>query len=469
MSKIVEGTNNADIINYPFGASYDDDTIYGYGGSDVISGSFGDDTILGGSGNDIIDGEDDNDTLKGGGGADLIDGGNGIDTASYGDSPAGVTVSLISDMASGGDATGDELDDIENLIGSIHADTLIGDNGVNVLDGQGGNDELKGYGGGDTLRGSLGNDSLYGMDGIDTLHGQDGNDYLDGGAGSDDMFGGIGNDTYVVDNAGDDVFESVGQGNDVVRASVSWTMTAGASIETLETTNAAGTAAISFTGNANANHLIGNNGGNYLNGGGGADHMTGNGGNDIYVVDNALDWITETAGQGLDVVQTSVSWTLTPGADVETLHASNWSSTDPLNLTGNETGNVVWGNAGNNVLNGREGNDELIGVSGEDSFLFNTELDADTNVDVITGFDANDTIWLDDDIFSSGLVTNNSVAGSQFVIGAAALDAGDRIIYNDVTGAVYYDSDGTGGTAAIQFATLSAGLALTNFDFFVVA
>jgi Ca2+-binding RTX toxin-like protein len=469
MGKIVEGTNNADIINYPFGASYDDDTIYGYGGNDVISGSFGDDTILGGSGNDTIDGEDDNDTLKGGGGADVIDGGDGIDTASYGDSPAGVTVSLIGGMASGGDATGDELDDIENLIGSIHADTLIGDNGVNVLDGQGGNDELKGYGGGDTLWGSLGNDSLYGMEGVDTLHGQDGNDHLNGGAGSDDMFGGIGNDTYVVDNAGDDVFESVGQGNDVVRASVSWSMTAGASVETLETTNAAGTAAINFTGNANANHLIGNNGGNYLNGGGGADHMTGNGGNDIYVVDNALDWITETAGQGLDAVQTNVSWTLTPGADVETLHTTSWSSTDPLNLTGNETGNVVWGNAGNNVLNGGDGNDELIGVSGEDSFLFNTALNAATNVDVITDFDVySDTILLDQTIFSSSLGLGN-ISSGELVIGAAALEANDRIIYNSATGALYYDSDGVGGTAQIQFATLSTGLALTNLDFLVVA
>jgi serralysin len=54
------------------------------------------------------------------------------------------------------------------------------------------------------------------------------------------------------------------------------------------------------------------------------------------------------------------------------------------------------------------------------------------------------------------------------VIGAAALDAGDRIIYNSMTGAVSYDSDGNGAIAAVQFATLSPGLALTNHDFFVV-
>jgi len=168
-------------------------------------------------------------------------------------------------------------------------------------------------------------------------------------------------------------------------------------------------------------------------------------------------------------VQTSVSWTLTPGADVETLHTTSWSSTDPLNLTGNETGNVVWGNVGNNVLNGGDGNDELIGVSGEDSFRFDTALNAATNVDTITDFDVySDTILLDQTIFSSSLGLGNISAG-EFVIGAAALDANDRIIYNSASGALFYDSDGVGGTAQIQFATLSTGLALTNLDFLVVA
>jgi serralysin len=135
------------------------------------------------------------------------------------------------------------------------------------------------------------------------------------------------------------------------------------------------------------------------------------------------------------------------------------------------------GNNGNNTVNGGHGNDELTGLGGMDWFLFDTPLDAMFNVDRITDFNVtNDTIRLDATIFSSSLTPDNSVAGSQFVIGTAALDAGDRIIYNNATGVVLYDSDGTGATAAIQFAQLSAGLAdptdidpLTNFDFFVVA
>ena len=98
--------------------------------------------------------------------------------------------------------------DIENLTGSIYADTLWGDDGVNELMGMDGNDALKGFGGADSLHGGNGNDTLAGMDGADTLN---------GGAGADTMQGGTGDDTYYVDNGADDVIEVAGQGFDRVR------------------------------------------------------------------------------------------------------------------------------------------------------------------------------------------------------------------------------------------------------------
>ena len=68
----------------------------------------------------------------------------------------------------------------------------------------------------------------------------------------------------------------------------------------------------------------------------------------------------------------------------------------------------------------------------------------------------------------AALKATGTLAESAFYAGAAAHDASDRIIYNKATGALSYDADGKGGTAAVQFATLGSGLALTHADFMVV-
>jgi Ca2+-binding RTX toxin-like protein len=101
--------------------------------ADVLHGLDGDDLLFGGSGNDILDG---------GSGADTLIGGPGTDTADYSLSPTAVTVSLLTGTGSGGDAQGDVLGGIENLIGSAFADQLIGSSGDNTLDGGAGVDTM---------------------------------------------------------------------------------------------------------------------------------------------------------------------------------------------------------------------------------------------------------------------------------------------------------------------------------------
>jgi Ca2+-binding RTX toxin-like protein len=469
MPNFVHGTSGKDWIDFDWlsGPNNGADWVFGYEGNDTIFGFDGNDRLMGMGGDDDLFGGDDDDRLIGGAGSDWLHGGNGEDEADYSGSASGVTVSLISDMASGGDAAGDELDSIENLNGSNHADTLIGDNGLNLLFGEGGNDTLKGYGGVDFIWGGLGNDSLYGMDEHDVLRGNDGHDHINGGPGADLMIGGIGNDTYSVDHTLDEVTEAIGEGNDTVYASVDWTLTPDAHVETLRTTNDAGAGAIDLTGNNIANHVIGNDGNNVLDGGGGIDHMTGNNGHDIYYVDNAIDWITELGGEGVDEVRASVSWTLTTGADVETLRTTNDFGMSAIHLTGNASGNVVRGNAGNNVINGGDGNDELSGLGGLDQFRFDTELSEAFNVDIITDFYApDDAIFLDNAVFTSLPV--NALVPERFVYGTAALDANDNIIYDG--SALYYDSDGNGAAPAIQFAQVqvTAGPALSYQDIFVL-
>jgi len=430
-----------------------------------IKGTSGDDLLWGTGGQDAIYGYGGNDWLTGNGGADRLDGGAGIDSAFYDDSTVGVFVNLATGRGHWGSAEGDTLVSIEYVYGSYHNDTITGNDESNDLYGLSGNDNLRGGGGVDGLAGDEGDDNLVGGGGADYLEGGNGDDTVDYGSSPATVFPLRG---FVI---------SWGVTVDLSANQAYWGDAEGDTFSGIENVSGSyyddtltGTDGRNLLyGHVGTDRLSGLGGDDTLIGGEGSDTMIGGLGNDTYYVDDAGDSITEYGGQGIDEVRTMVSWTLTAGADVETLRITYDVFPVAINLTGNANGNVVIGGAGNNVINGDSGNDELTGLGGQDSFLFDSALSAAFNIDQITDFNVvDDTIWLDDDIFSS-LSGGNSLAGGQFVTGSAALDAGDRIIYNDATGAVLYDSDGTGPTAAVQFARLNAGLPLTNLDFFVVA
>jgi len=217
--------------------------------------------------------------------------------------------------------------------------------------------------------------------------------------------------------------------------------------------------------------------------------MKGDAGDDTYVVDNAGDLVIENSPvDGIDTVQSNVGFTL--GSFVEHLLLTGAAA---VNGTGNGLDNVIIGNNAANLLQGLAGNDTLSGAggadtleggigddnllgggghdvmtggTGQDGFRFDTALSATNNVDGILDFSvADDTIYLDDAIFA-GLATGPLAVGA-FRAGSAALDGDDRILYDAATGHISYDSDGVGGTAAILFATVTPGLALTNADFIV--
>ena len=124
-----------------------------------LTGSAHDDTLIGDAGNNV---------LEGGAGADTLDGGDGIDTASYAGSTSRVDVRLSGTVVNYGDATGDTLTNIENLIGSAHNDILVGNGSANALTGNGGNDLLWASSGDDILTGGPGADRLVGGAGYDT-------------------------------------------------------------------------------------------------------------------------------------------------------------------------------------------------------------------------------------------------------------------------------------------------------------
>ncbi|TIW50500.1 MAG: calcium-binding protein [Mesorhizobium sp.] len=212
-----------------------------------------------------------------------------------------------------------------------------------------------------------------------------------------------------------------------------------------------------------AQTIEGNAGANTLNGGVGADTMIGHGGNDEYYVDNTGDKVVESSGQGQDRVWTSVSYAISAGSSIEVLGTTKDAGTTAINLTGNESAQTIQGNAGANVINGGGGADKLSGFGGNDIFVFNSAL-GNGNVDKVVDFNQ-DKIHLDDAIFAE--LKLGKLASDSFFAGNAAHDSSDHIIYNRSTGALSYDSDGTGGASQTQFATLSPDLSLTAASFFV--
>jgi Ca2+-binding RTX toxin-like protein len=122
-----------------------------------------------------------------------------------------------------------------------------------------------------------------------TLLGNAGNNVLDGGIGADTMNGSLGDDTYRVDNAGDVVIETAGNGaNDRVNTSVSYALGATSEIERFQTTSVNGTDAIDLTGSSAAQTIFGNAGDNRIDGKDGSDTLRGFGGEDSFVFSRAL-------------------------------------------------------------------------------------------------------------------------------------------------------------------------------------
>ncbi|MDY0870359.1 M10 family metallopeptidase [Dongia rigui] len=323
--------------------------------------------ITGNASNNIITGNDADNILDGGAGVDNLVGGNGNDTFKV-DEFDTVTEALnggidtVEMTATAADLTFDmpaTYENVENfkLMGTKAGD-VIGSDADNQITG---NDAIN------TLSGAGGNDTLKGMGGNDTLDGGDDNDSLDGGTGNDTMSGGNGNDTYFVDNANDVVDESATDGYDIVKSTVTYTISDG-----VEEFQLLGTAAINATGSNDDNKLVGNDGANILDGAGGNDEMIGGKGDDTYIVDSLDDVVTETlgAGGGIDTVRSAIDYTL--GSNVE-----NLTLTDDgveINGVGNDLANVIIGNSSDNKLTGVGGIDTLKGGDGNDYYNVNLVL-----------------------------------------------------------------------------------------------
>lgn len=466
------------------------DTLTGLAGSDLIDGGDGDDVIDGGAGYDDLRGRDGNDRLIGG--ADVandLNGGTGNDV--YVVSNAGDT--LYEAANAGTDTIETALSvyaqhalNIERLTGTSNAGQyLIGNSEINEFRGGAGNDIFQGGLGNDVYFITNAGDSIVEganegafdvvfsmlssyvltaanvevlvavLDGS-TIVGNSGDNFLRGdGAGAYTFVGGLGNDDYEVRNGTETIFEAAGEGIDTVRTGLQAYALAETSVENL-------------IGNRNsAQTLIGNSLGNRIQGSvAGTDTLIGGQGDDVYVLGEGIffsvdDTVIELAGQGTDTVETSGNF-YQLGANVENLTFTGGAAYG----SGNSLDNVLRGGDSNDTLRGGLGSDTLIGGAGSDGYIFDTVLGA-SNIDLLSDFaSGSDRILLDNLAFTA--LAEGSVSASAFVVGTAAIDADDRLIYNSATGALFYDADGSGAGAAVQFATLGTGLSLLASDFSVI-
>jgi len=366
------GTRNVFATGYDDTITSSDDVnvgnyIDGGEGNDVLAGGGGHDVLVGGKGNDRLSGGRDNDLLIGGEGADLLDGGTGDDTADYSDSGDGVTVDLGAGTGKGGDAEGDTLKDVENVIGSGRDDVLIGNDAGNLLIGGAGNDVLQGGRGDDMLDGGDGNDHLTGGDGDDHLAGGEGADIIDGGEGHDTVSYSDASEGVVIDLISGVVRGGEADG-DVLRSIENVT---GSDHDDVIAGDDHAAGNIVFGGGGN-DQLFGRGGDDHLEGGAGADLIDGGEGNDTAI------YLGSTGGVAIDLAAGSASGGDAEGdvlRGIENVTGGDQADT----LRGDAGSNFLIGNGGNDLIEGRDGNDLVSGGDGDDV------LDGGNGDDIMSG------------------------------------------------------------------------------------
>jgi Ca2+-binding RTX toxin-like protein len=351
---------------------------FGNDGNDQLSLTGNQNQLFGGNGDDALNANGTNNSLYGNagndwlavtGGANQLYGGTGNDSYSVGNAGD----SVIENPGEGTDTVYATAHfrlsaNVENLVlqgsadlqayGNGASNAVYGNSGNNIVDGGGGADGMFGGAGNDVYfiddagdavieNPGEGNDTIFSLAHIrlpsnvenlvlqgnadlqgygnslsNLIYGNAGNNLLDGGGAADGMVGGAGNDVYIVDNAGDAVFENPNEGSDTVFSTAHLRLSSNVENLVLQ-----GSADLQGYGNSASNALYGNSGVNLLDGGGGADMLTGGAGNDVFLFragEAAGDTVVDFAGNGSAAGDSLMFIGYGPGATFTNIDATHW-------------------------------------------------------------------------------------------------------------------------------------------------
>lgn len=193
----------------------------------------------------------------------------------------------------------------------------------------------------------------------DLAYGQGGNNMMAGGYGRDGLVGGEGNDTLNGDQDGDFLWGQTG--ND------------------------------SLNGGVGKDWLDGGAGNDTLNGDTEGDWIAGGDGDDLYYVNDDADAVQEFIDGGYDrVIVGTQYYGMTNWVEEVTLEHSAG-----VEVSGNETDNLINGNGFNNKFYGLSGNDKMLGEDGADWMeggFGNDTLKGGAGNDTLDGGDDSDTL-----------------------------------------------------------------------------
>jgi Ca2+-binding RTX toxin-like protein len=337
------------------------DLLTGNSSDNQLSGLNGNDTLAGNEGNDTLKGGDGDDMLTGGEGADVIDGGAGTNLVSYADSKAAVEIDFALNEQKGGDAQGDKLSNIQNVIGSSNNDLIKGDANQNKLEGGSGDD---------TLAGESGNDTLVGGNGNDTADFENSSNGVRVGLSDDDTLKGTASDGVNTD----DLY----------------------SIENIK----GSIKSDNLTGNAQANLIHGRAGDDVLKGKQGNDTLVGGVGADTLEGGEGADWLYgEDIGSSTQGFGNTVTYENSESAVYVYLgqflpNSNTRTNTNGGDANGDRLFNIqnLIGSAENDILAGDEFNNRLEGGAGDDTLIGGTDQGNDT---FIGGAGKDTMVWMD--------------------------------------------------------------------------